>query len=62
MKMIHSSVSKLELLINDIFDVYKLDIGRLKLNKRPIEVTSLVQENISELEPITKDKQITIQS
>lgn len=60
MKMIHSSVSKLELLINDIFDVYKLDIGRLKLNKKPIEVTSLVQENISELEPITKDKQIQL--
>ena len=60
MKMIHSSVSKLELLINDIFDVYKLDIGRLKLSKKPIEVTSLVQENISELEPITKDKQIQL--
>ena len=54
----HHSVSKLEMLINDIFDVYKLDIGRLKLNKKPIEVTRLVQENISELEPITKDKQI----
>ena len=60
MKMIHSSVSKLELLINDIFDVYKLDIGRLKLSKKPIEVTSVVQENISELEPITKDKQIQL--
>ena len=58
MKKIHHSVSKLELLINDIFDVYKLDIGRLKLNKKPIEVTRLVQENISELEPIIKDKQI----
>ena len=58
MNKIHHSVSKLELLINDIFDVYKLDIGRLKLNKKPIEVTRLVQENISELEPITKDKQI----
>jgi signal transduction histidine kinase len=60
MKMIHRSVSKLELLINDIFDVYKLDIGRLKLSKKPIEVTSLVQDNISELEPITKDKQIQL--
>ena len=58
MKKIHHSVSKLELLINDIFDVYKLDIGRLKLNKKSIEVTRLVQENISELESITKDKQI----
>jgi signal transduction histidine kinase len=34
MKMIHSSVCKLEMLINDIFDVYKLDIGRLSLNKK----------------------------
>ena len=60
MKKIHHSVSKLELLINDIFDVYKLDIGRLKLSKKPTEVTRLVQENISELEPITKDKQIQL--
>ena len=58
MKKIHHSVSKLELLINEIFDVYKLDIGRLQLNKKSMEVTRLVQENISELESITKDKQI----
>ena len=46
------------MLINDIFDVYKLDIGRLKLNKKSIEVTRLVQDNLSELKPITKDKRI----
>jgi signal transduction histidine kinase len=58
MKMIHSSISKLEMLINDIFDVYKLDIGKLKLNKKSVEVATLVQENVSELEPLTEDKQI----
>ena len=57
-KMILNNVSRLELLINDIFDVYKLDIGRLKLNKKSIEVTRLVQENVAELEPLTDDKQI----
>jgi signal transduction histidine kinase len=57
-KMILNNVSKLELLINDIFDVYKLDIGRLKLNKKSIEVARLVQENVTELEPLTEDKQI----
>ena len=57
-KMILNNVSKLELLINDIFDVYKLDIGRLKLNKKSIEVSRLVQENVAELEPLTDDKQI----
>jgi signal transduction histidine kinase len=58
MKMIHSCVSKLEILINDIFDVYKLDIGKLKLNKKSVEVATLVQENVAELEPLTEDKQI----
>ena len=57
-KMILNNVSKLELLINDIFDVYKLDIGRLKLNTKSIEVARLVQENVAELEPLTEDKQI----
>jgi signal transduction histidine kinase len=55
--MILNNVSKLELLIN-FFDVYKLDIGRLKLNKKSIEVAKLVQENVAELEPLTEDKQI----
>jgi signal transduction histidine kinase len=58
MKIIHSSVSKLELLINDIFDVYKLEIGRLRLNKESIQVAKLVQQNVSELEPLTEVKQI----
>ena len=58
MKKIHHSVSKLELLINDIFDVYKLDIGRLKLNEKAYRGHNVNPENISELEPIIKDKQI----
>jgi signal transduction histidine kinase len=57
-KMILNNVSKLELLINDIFDVYKLDIGRLRLKKESIDVAALVQENAAELEPLTEAKQI----
>ena len=52
MKLIHRSVSKLELLINDIFDVYKLDIGILRLNMKSVEVVRLVEENVAELEPL----------
>jgi signal transduction histidine kinase len=58
MKMIHKSTSKLELLINDIFDVYKVDIGKLRLNKKSVAVTRLVEDNLAELEPLTQDKQI----
>jgi signal transduction histidine kinase len=57
-KKILNSVSKLELLINDIFDVCKLDIGRLRLDKKSVEVARLVHENVAELEPLTEDKQI----
>ena len=58
MKLIHRNISKLELLINDIFDVYKLDIGRLRLTMKPVEVARLVDENVAELEPLTEDKGI----
>jgi len=58
MKMILRSISQLELLVNDIFDVYKLDIGKLQLNKKAIQVASLVKENMSELGLLMRDKQI----
>lgn len=58
MNRIHRSVTKLELLINDIFDVYKLDIGRLRLTMKSVEAARLVEEIVSELEPLTEDKQI----
>ncbi len=58
MKMILRSISQLELLINDIFDVYKLDIGKLKLIKKEVQVASLVKENMSELELLMRHKQI----
>lgn len=58
MKMILRSISQLELLVNDIFDVYKLDIGKLKLTKKVVQVASLVKENLSELGLLMQDKQI----
>jgi signal transduction histidine kinase len=32
-KTVHDNLEKLELLVNDILDVYKLDKGRLKLSR-----------------------------
>jgi len=58
MKMILRSISQLELLVNDIFDVYKLDIGKLQLNKNVVQVASLVKENMSELGLLMRDKEI----
>jgi signal transduction histidine kinase len=47
-------------LINDIFDVYKLDIGKLKLNKKVVQLASLVKENTPEFELLMRDKQIQL--
>jgi signal transduction histidine kinase len=44
------------LLLNDIFDDYKLDIGRLKLIKKRVQVTSLVKDNIPGLELMQNKK------
>lgn len=58
MKLMRNNISKLELLVNDIMDVYKLDIGKLRLNKRVVEVTKIVKDNVSDLAPLMGDKEI----
>ncbi len=57
-QMMHNNISKLEMLVNDVMDVYKLDIGKLRLNKKEVYVSKLVNENISDLQPLTEDKEI----
>ena len=59
---VHKSISRLEGLINDVLDVYKLDIGKMSLKKKEIEVGDLINENISELKPLMKDKGINFKA
>jgi signal transduction histidine kinase len=60
MQMMHKNISKLEMLVNDIMDVYKLDIGKLRLNKKKVRVSELVNDNISDLQPLMEDKNIEL--
>jgi signal transduction histidine kinase len=60
LKIIHKNILRLETLVSDILDVYKLDIGTLKLQKIYINVHKLVEENITELKPLTKDKKVQL--
>ncbi|MGB8189748.1 MAG: histidine kinase dimerization/phospho-acceptor domain-containing protein, partial [Nitrososphaeraceae archaeon] len=46
---IYRNVDKLELLVNDILDVYKLDIGKMNITKSHVNVGELVNETISDL-------------
>jgi signal transduction histidine kinase len=60
--VILNSVIKLEILISDILDVYKLDIGRLRLNKIDINVDRMVDQVITEFKPLCDEQAIELDS
>jgi len=53
---------QLEVLISDILDVYKLDIGRLKINKVDVEVKELINETVTGFKPLAAENGINLQS
>ena len=57
---IHRNIEKLELLVNDILDVYKLDIGKLNMSKSPINIAEMVNQTVSDLKSISDDKEVRI--
>ena len=60
MHTIHRNIEKLELLVNDILDVYKLDIGKLNMSKSPINIAELVNQTVSDLKSFSDDKEVRI--
>jgi signal transduction histidine kinase len=54
------NVGKLELLVNDILDVYKLEMGKLKLSKKDVDVDQMVNSNILEFRPLADEKNVQI--
>ena len=64
-KVMHTvvrSVEKLEALVGDVLDVYKLDMGKLTLSKQVVDIAELINRTISDLTPITLEKQIDLKS
>jgi signal transduction histidine kinase len=62
MQTVARSIEKLDVLVGDVLDVYKLDIGKLTLSKYDADVTELINRTISDLTPITVEKQIELKS
>jgi len=62
LNMILRNILKLETIINDIFAVYKLDLGNFTLNKKVTKVRELVESNVSGLAPMMKEKNIIFRS
>lgn len=59
---VQKGTDRLEMLIGDIFDVYKLDIGKLKFSMSDVDIQPLVEQNISELKSYTVEKQINLKT
>jgi signal transduction histidine kinase len=59
-QIIHNNILRLEVLVSDILDVYKLDIGRLRLKKTEVDIEELVNQSVAELMPLTTDKRIKL--
>ena len=60
--VILSGITKLEVLIGDILDVYKLDIGKLKLKKIEANVEKLVNQIVTEFKPLADEHKIEFTS
>jgi signal transduction histidine kinase len=56
------NIEKLEALVEDVMDVYKLDMGKLRFSMTNIGITKLIHETISELRTLTLNKKIVLQA
>lgn len=56
-KNIHESMNELKTLIDDVLDINKLELGKLKLRKRVVNVQDFVKETIEKLKPFTEPAQ-----
>ncbi len=54
------NIDKLQALVDDVMDVYKLDIGKLKFSMTDTDITKMVNESIAELKPLTINKKVDI--
>ncbi len=59
-RSIYRNVEKQESLVEDILDVYKLEIGHLKLSKKEILISNLFNNVLKDSKFMTEEKQVLI--
>jgi len=57
---IHTNIESLSDLVDDVLDVTKLELGRLALNKKQVDIKDLLDKNIESLIVFAEDKKITL--
>ncbi|HET7148516.1 MAG TPA: HAMP domain-containing sensor histidine kinase [Candidatus Nitrosopolaris sp.] len=56
------NIEKLQALVDDIMDVYKLDLGKFKFSQSYTDIGNLINQMIAELRPLTFAKQIDLRA
>jgi two-component system, OmpR family, sensor histidine kinase VicK len=54
------NIEKLQALVDDVMDVYKLDMGKLRFSMTNTGITKLINETISELRPLALSRKIDL--
>lgn len=55
---IHTNIKSLSELVDDVLDVTKLELGRVTLSKKHVDLQDLLDENIESLSMLAKEKNI----
>jgi two-component system, OmpR family, sensor histidine kinase VicK len=56
---IYRNVKKLESLVDDVLDVYKLDLGKIHLSKKAVMISNMLTNVINDSKSIAEEKQVT---
>jgi signal transduction histidine kinase len=59
-QIIDRNLERLELLVTDILDCYKLDIGKITLFREEANIDTIIRNTITDLKSIIQDQHITI--
>ncbi len=60
LKSIHNNIKSLSELVDDVLDVTKLELGRLALHKKQVDLQDLLNKNIESLEMFAKEKSVVL--
>ncbi len=61
LEIIESNVTRLELLINDILELSKMDSGKIALNKKGVNLKVLVEKTLEIMKPLIKKKNLAVE-
>src|SRR5215469_14532911 len=59
-KAMTRNIEKLQALVDDVMDVYKLDMGKIRFSMTNTGITKLINETISELRPLALNRKIDL--